>query len=111
MSARKSRGQWAKIIAAFERSGLPIEEFCTRRGIKPGTLRWWRWQLGDREPAAPTSEVRLVPVDVVGDRPGVAPVAGPRGLVIGVAGVSVHVEIGTDAAYVAALVAELGRRC
>lgn len=111
MSARKSRNQWVKIVTAFERSGLPVEDFCARRGIKAGTLRWWRWQLGDRVPVAPTSDVRLVPVDVVTDSLGVAPAAGPRRLVIGVAGVSVHVEIGTDAAYVAALVAELGRRC
>jgi hypothetical protein len=110
MTARKSRKQWAKLLAAFERSGLPVEEFCARRRLKPGTLRWWRWQLGDRGPAMPASDVRLVPVEVV-DRPERAPTPGPRGLVIGVAGVSVHVEIGTDAAYVAEIVAEIGRRC
>jgi len=111
MSARKGRNQWVKIVTAFERSGLSVEDFCARRGIKPGTLRWWRWQLGDREPVAPTSDVRMVAVDMVAAGSGFAPAAGPRGLVISVAGVSVHVESGTDIAYIAALVAELGRRC
>jgi hypothetical protein len=111
MGARKSRQQWARIVAAFERSGASAEQFCERRRIKPGTLRWWRWQLRDCETVGSASEVRLVPVEVITDSPIVASVAAPTSLVVAVCGVSVRVEVGTDAAYVAALVAELGRRC
>ena len=98
-------------MTAFERSGLSVEQFCERRQLKPGTLRWWRWQLRAGEPAVSTSDVRLVPVEVVSERRLVASVAAPGALTIDISGISVRVEIGTDAAYVAAVVAELGRRC
>jgi hypothetical protein len=115
MRTRRSSEQWTTIVAAFEDSNQSIERFCGKRGIRPGTFRWWRWRLRDSSAATETSsaplagnDVRLIPVDVVGLAARVnrgAPVE------IAFADVAVRVEPGTDAAYVASLVAELRSRC
>lgn len=109
MRARKSREEWAAVVADFEQSGLTRAQFCARRRLKPDTLKWWRWHLRrNRAPAKTARDVRLVPVDLIASA---MKVATPLPIIVTVAEVSVRVEIGTDAAYVAALVAELGRRC
>ena len=114
MGARRNGEQWRKIVAAFERSNQSVERFCAKRDILPGTLRWWRWRLrstGDGpEVAAPRTndEVRLVPVSVVGMSAGNLRDAAVE---ITFADVCVRVEPGTDAAYVAMLVAEIRSRC
>jgi hypothetical protein len=109
MRARKSRDEWAAIIAEFEGCGQPLERFCSRRRILAATFRWWRWQLRDADGAPlPTDEVRFVPVDVVRTPP---PVLSTAPVVIVVSGVEVRVDVGADPAYVAALVGELRSRC
>lgn len=109
MRARKSREEWAAVVADFEKSGLTSAQFCASRRLKPDTLKWWRWHLGrNRAPAKAARDVRLVPVDLIASA---MKAAAPPPVIIAVAGVSVRVEIGTDPAYVAVLVAELGRRC
>jgi transposase-like protein len=103
------------IVAAFEQSSQSVERFCAKRGIRPATFRRWRWRLRDSSASSETSsapsagdDVRLVPVDVVG----LAARAHSRAPVeIAFADVAVRVEPGTDAAYVASLVAELRSRC
>ena len=99
------------MIAAFEQSGERLDRFCAQRRIPPATLRWWRWHLRDARPApsrkAP-EEVRLVPVEVVGLSAGMP---GARSVVITVSNVDVRVEVGTDIAYVVALVGEIRARC
>ena len=111
MRARKSRAEWAGLIAEFEASGDSVEKFCGRRRIARATFRWWRWRRPAPEvkPAA-GRDVQLLAVDVVAG--GGSLVAASRAKVeIVVAGVNVRIEVGTDPTYVAALVAELGRRC
>jgi hypothetical protein len=73
---------------------------------------WWRWRLGS-SPRAMTatrapSEVRLVPVDVIG---AAAAIARSSTVVIAVSDLEVRIEVGTDAAYVGTLVAVLRSRC
>lgn len=110
MRARKSRSQWSAIIRAFERSGGSHEEFCSKRGLEVGTFRSWLYRLRKRE--APV-EIALVPVEVTeASAPHPVAAAGVASeLVIVVAGVEVRVGVGTDAGYVASLVAELRSRC
>jgi transposase len=109
MSARRDQSEWSRIVARFERSGKTAEEFCVRRGLKASTLKWWRWKLSRGGAHARTEAVELVPVHVVARVP--EHMAEPRTLVVSVAGVDVRVEIGTEARYVAELVAELRARC
>jgi len=115
MRARRTGEQWLAIVAAFERSMQSAEQFCAKRDIRPATLKWWRWRLrGDGEVAATAitarknGEVRLLPVSIVG-----SPARNAHESVVEItfADVSIRFEPGTDAAYVATLVAEMRSRC
>lgn len=114
MHARRNGEQWQEIVAAFEQSNQSVERFCAKRGIRPGTFRWWRWRLRSGRAGAgsgaprETEEVRLLPVSVVGLSAGSTRNAA---IEITFADVCMRVEPGTDAAYVATLVAELRSRC
>ena len=63
---RTSRDEWNKRVVRWQASGLTAEEFAAELGIKAGTLRHWKWQLGwearGKPPRAsakrPTSSVR-----------------------------------------------------
>jgi hypothetical protein len=117
---RRSREDWREILAELERSGEPVVAFCEKRGIRVGLLKWWRWQLrrgsksakkartGKRRKivAKAAKDVRLVPVTVLG--------VGTRReetLTVVISDLQVRVEIGTDVAYVGALVRELRSGC
>ena len=41
----RSRAEWARLCAAWERSGLRQAEFCCQLGLNVETLRWWRSRL------------------------------------------------------------------
>lgn len=110
MAARKNREQWVAVVAAFEKSGESLEKFCAKRRIRIASLKWWRWRLRDARAAVTTlvtsKDVRLVPVEVIG-----LAASRPTGVTIALADVEVRVEVGTDVAYVGALVGELRSRC
>ena len=86
-----------------------MAEFCAKHELVDRTFGWWRWRLGSdgRSANRGTNDVRLVPIDVV------KTTALPRANVVllAVAGVELHVEVGTDPTYVAALVTELRSPC
>jgi hypothetical protein len=73
--AQKSRIIWLERIRRWEQSGLTAGEFAAKVGVKEGTLRHWKWQLGweargSRQPVPAPPKVRLLPVRVkrpVGD--------------------------------------------
>ena len=110
MAVRKNREQWVAIVAAFEQSGESLRKFCARRRIRLASLKWWRWRLRDARTASAlvrkSDEVRLVPVDVIG-----LAASRPTGVTIALSDVEVRVEVGTDVAYVGALVGALRSRC
>jgi len=112
MHARKSRVEWRAIVRAFERSGQTHEAFCADRGVNVGSFRGWLYRIR-REPSA---DVRLVPVDVPGRVSAIdvvrsMPLRGAPSspVVVVLRDAEVHVALGSDPAYVAALVRELGR--
>lgn len=49
---RRRRGEsaWREIVARQEESGLTVQEFCKREGLKAASLYGWRVRLR-REPA------------------------------------------------------------
>jgi len=74
---RSRRAHWRALVAAQQRSGLSVAAFCRRRGLRKGTLGFWRWKLA-RETAAPPprpTPPAFVPIQLVGARP--APEATP----------------------------------
>ena len=43
---RRSRGEWAELVAEQEALGMSAPAFAASRGLSVSTLRWWRWKLG-----------------------------------------------------------------
>ncbi|RKH59690.1 IS66 family insertion sequence hypothetical protein [Corallococcus interemptor] len=105
MSKQVEKPEWARIAEAFEASGQTQREFALARGVKLSTLQSWvyRRRRAETTSAAP---VRLLPVQVQG----AAPAAAESVLeVMAASGARVRFAVGTDVAYVARLVAALGR--
>ena len=45
-SVRRSRREhWRALLEAQQRSGLSLAAFCRRRGVRKGTLSFWKWKL------------------------------------------------------------------
>ena len=109
MRARRSRDEWATIIRAYDRTDESQRAFCAQRRLNLATFRWWRCTLQNSSAAAAPADVQVLPVEVVapGER---EPRFEPGHIVIAAGGAEICVAVGTDARYVAALVAEL-RRC
>jgi transposase-like protein len=108
MRTRRSREQWSAVIEELGTSGESVEGFCRRRGIRARTLSWWKWKLASApRRSSPAAAIRLLRVAVSPE----ASRAVACGVAIEVADVRVHVEVGTDVAYVGALVESLRRRC
>jgi transposase-like protein len=105
MAERHTREFWQRLIDEVE-GGRSIEIVAKQHGVRPRTLVWWRWRVG-QGPRKPKRKARLLPVvvrepAVVFEQPAV---------VVGVRDVSVRVTVGTDAEYVASLVAALRSSC
>ena len=108
MGERRTREQWATLVAAFGRSSQGAAAFCASRGLTLSTFRWWCSQLRPQEESTSGEEpVRLLAVDVARSfRAGSSPV-----VVIAFAGLEVRADAGTDVRYLAALVSELRAAC
>src|SRR6266536_4425937 len=39
------REHWRALLEAQRRSGLSLAAFCRRRGLRKGTLSFWKWRL------------------------------------------------------------------
>jgi transposase-like protein len=72
MAPRRTAKEWGRLIRELERSGQTVAAFALARGIRPDTLKWWRWRLGrdgraePREAATkktPPTRVQLVAVE------------------------------------------------
>lgn len=55
---------WKTHVAAQERSGLTLAEYCRRNGLRKGSLSWWRRKLKSNRSTSAT----LVPVSIIPDR-------------------------------------------
>lgn len=47
------REHWRALLETQQRSGLSLAAFCRRRGLRKGTLSFWKWKLA-REAEAGT---------------------------------------------------------
>lgn len=139
MSAKSSKvmtpGQRARyyggLIREAQRSGRPLSEVEAAHGLTPGRISKWRYEQKGRKsqatkpkpkpkakvrpkpvPAQPPEVPQLLPVKVVGERPGPAPHAA-RGSyeVVLCGGRTLRLPADFDGARVAALVAALETAC
>ena len=60
------RAHWQAVVAAHKRSGLSLAAFCEQRGLRKGTLSFWRWKFAREAASAPrsTPPPRFVPVQL-----------------------------------------------
>ncbi|RUO87127.1 IS66 family insertion sequence hypothetical protein [Corallococcus sp. AB018] len=104
MSKQVEKPEWVHVAAAFEASGQTQREFAQQRGVRLSTLQSWVYR-SRRAETARNEPVRLLPVQVA-----TAPAASESVLeVVAASGARVRFAVGTDVAYVARLVAALGR--
>ncbi|TSC25766.1 IS66 family insertion sequence element accessory protein TnpB [Corallococcus sp. Z5C101001] len=104
MSKPMEKPEWARVAEAFEASGLTQKAFSAQRGVRLSTLQSWVYRRR-RSGASRAEAVRLLPVQV-----GTSPDATECLLeVVAASGARVRFAVGTDVAYVARLVAALGR--
>jgi len=68
---RRTSAEWAELLRELERSGQSATTFARSRGIRPDTLKWWRWRLGRKvksgKPRPAARRVKLVAVDLAPD--------------------------------------------
>lgn len=94
---RRSRAEWLKLIGEWRAGGKTAEQFCSRLGIRPATLKWWAWKTDGEHVAAPRGAA-LVPVNVASRL-----VAGVATFEVELGEVRLRFETGTDPRYVAAV--------
>lgn len=73
---RRTARDWARLVAAWQKSGKSADEFAAARGIAPRTLTWWRWRLAAKPPSPSPAPLRLVPIQIE-PSPQVAPTPPP----------------------------------
>jgi hypothetical protein len=109
MPTRRTREQWAALIAKFERGEKPASDFCSQRGIRAKTFAWWRWRLRLGETSGGRRRldagVRLLSVDVRDD----VATNTSRTVVIVFSGIELRVDSSLSVDYVATLVTRLRR--
>jgi transposase-like protein len=44
-SRRRSAAEWRRLLLELAQSGEGEGRFCRRHGVRPATLKWWRWRL------------------------------------------------------------------
>ena len=87
---RRSRSQWAELVARQQSGGQHINAFCEAEGLTPSTFHYWQKKLkADRKPGRPKGFVEVVA------RP-VRPVSGSI-LLRGRGGVEAEVPCGVPA--------------
>jgi hypothetical protein len=96
---RHARSFWVGLLEEVA-AGRSVVEVARRHRVRERTLRWWQWKLGRAEIVSQ----RLLPVVV-------APTRMPTHVVVAAGASSLHVEVGTDIAYVAALARALREAC
>jgi transposase-like protein len=106
---RHSREFWKRLIAEAE--GSSVEVTARRHRVRPGTLQWWKWQLGktsSKSKPKRAAEAKLLPVVLAA---AAAPtVMSPLTIEL-VSGLTVRVPVGADVQYVAALIAAMRSTC
>jgi len=107
---RRTARAWARLVAAWQKSGQTADEFAASHGIAPRTLTWWRWRLASKSPPPSPTPLRLVPLQIE-PSPSPAPTppvgATPAWEIVTARGLVLRVHRGIDGAELAAVLAAL----
>ena len=106
-SMPSGRTEWARVVAAFEKSGLTQAEFCAIRGLNVGTFRSWLYRLRNeqgvvrgREESGP----KLVELVALPERPE------DSACVVRVGGTEVRFSVRPEVEYLGALLRAVEER-
>jgi hypothetical protein len=101
---RSRRAYWRAQVAAHAGSGLSVAALCHQRGLRKGTLTFWRWKFAQEAKARPhLAPSAFVPIRLAPARPPeVAPPAGELEIAVG-SGRCVRVRGRVDPAWLAAV--------
>lgn len=104
MAKRRGAGYWSKVVEDYEgHAGQEThEEFAARRRVSKTTFQKWLYRIRANRRAPAVRSVRLLPVEITP-----SPV-GDRSISVELVGrLALRFAVGTDPAYVSALVAAL----
>lgn len=104
MAKQVEKPEWTRSAEAFEASGQTQREFALAQGVRLSTLQSWVYRHRRSAPSG-AEAVRLLPVQVAPTPASMESVLE----VVAAGGARVRFAVGTDVAYVARLVAALGR--
>jgi transposase-like protein len=109
---KRSREEWARIVAEFNGSGQRKSEFARARGLHPGTLSWWitAFKVGrvrGKRQAGEVGPLRLLDVAVRAREP----VSSAGSVEVTLNGITVRFPMGADASYVGAVISEVKAAC
>jgi hypothetical protein len=105
----ETRRFWTDMVSRYERAGQPRKVFAANHDVGLAALQYWICKLrreaegARRQPAAASSELRLVPVRVAPQTTATFEHAGRVEIRFG--GLSIRVPLGTDPRYLASVVA------
>ncbi len=108
MSRTVKQQQWARRVAAFERSGLSRRTWCAARGLAAHSLDYWRQRLHERPARAGSRSKSLIPIVVRSSVDSPVPSSSPMVEIVLPGGVRLRAPISTDAQWLASLVRGLG---
>jgi hypothetical protein len=100
---RQSRAWWTETVTRWRRSGLTARSFAQRERIAVSTLRWWSAKLS-RARRAKHGSTTIAPIEITVPSVATESRTGGKTIEIATGSVVIRVEVGTDVAYVAALV-------
>jgi hypothetical protein len=65
-SRQPRREHWRALLEAQRRSRLSLAEFCRRRGLRTGTLSFWKWKLAREAEVGPGrgATASFVPIQI-----------------------------------------------
>lgn len=115
MRPRHNRQWWCDAVARWQQSSLTAGQFALANDICPDNFRWWRREIAREQAPAPVDhQWSLVRVEVTElaavDSVAAPPTASstPATLFAQVGPAELRIAVGTDVAYVGALIAAIG---
>lgn len=98
MALSPTARRWARLITAQQLVNLPTRAFAAQHDVNPSTLNWWRARL--RKEAPTFIEVRIASSTT-------PPSSAPLRLQLTAVPLSIDVPVGTDLAWLRAVVQAL----
>ena len=116
MHPRHNRRWWRDAVARWQQSSQTAGQFALANNVCPDNFRWWRREIAQEQAPTPVGDqLSLVRVEVTGLTAAsdvadpTATIAVPATVMACVGPAELRIAVGTDVAYVGALIAAIGQ--